>query len=346
VRASWPFDSGIFARMRPPASGQRGVQLTLDVREGGEVGAIYADGFLAHQPDGVRLWKRDRWNRLLVRVTGFDPRVEAWLNGEPLADWNASPDGAAPEGVPFAFAGLVGLQVHDVSEGADAGAAVRFRNLRLRELPVLGEGPLGEAWRPLFDFRGRDPLERCEIHGPSEGYELADGVLHFPASGEGGAVVTPGDFRDFLLRLDFRMAEMANSGVFLRAARDGSNPAYSGCEVQILDDFHWEERTGTKLEPWQFTGSLYGAVPPGERALRHPGEWNTFEVLYRGPRLAVALNGRLLHDVDTLALEVEPRFSARAAEGFIGLQRYALPERTAEHAVSFREMHVLPIEAR
>src|SRR4030095_1182860 len=104
-----------------------------------------------------------------------------------------------------------------------------------------------------------------------------------------GELLSREDFRDFRLRLDFRIARMANSGLFLRAARDGSNPAFSGCEVQILDDFDWESVTGTKLKPWQFTGSLYGSVPPGDRgALRALGEWNTYEVLYQGARLAGA----------------------------------------------------------
>jgi hypothetical protein len=118
---------------------------------------------------------------------------------------------------------------------------------------------------------------------------------------------------------------MANSGLFLRAARDGSNPAFSGCEIQILDDGDWERVTGSKLAPWQFTGSLYGAVPAGEKLLHPPGEWNTYEILYRGPRLAVALNGRLLYDVDTLALAPESGapFAERAKTGFIGLQAHS-----------------------
>ena len=34
---------------------------------------------------------------------------------------------------------------------------------------------------------------------------------------------------------------MANSGLFLRGNRAGGNPAYSGCEIQILDDHNWEK---------------------------------------------------------------------------------------------------------
>jgi hypothetical protein len=111
--------------------------------------------------------------------------------------------------------------------------------------------------------------------------------------------------------------------------------------VQILDDFDWERETGTVLEEWQFTGSLYGSVPPATRdALRPLGEWNTFEILCRGPRLAVALNGRTLYDVDTAEVPADPPFAQRAEEGFIGLQRYACEGAAGEAAVSFRNLFV------
>ena len=100
--------------------------------------------------------------------------------------------------------------------------------------------------------------------------------------------MTDEDFRDFHLRLDFKIARMANSGLFLRAAREGGNPAFSGCEIQILDDFNWERATDSKLKPWQFTGSLYGSVPPAVKALNPIGSWNSLEIRYVGSRLNVS----------------------------------------------------------
>ena len=132
-----------------------------------------------------------------------------------------------------------------------------------------------------------------------------------------------GDYRDFQLRLDFKTTRRANSGLFLRGARDGSNPAYSGCEIQILDDFHWEEDTNSKLQPYQFTGGLYGAVAPGPKdALRPLGEWNTYQVTYQGSRIVTVLNGKVLYDVDTFELKQGKPFAERAQTGFIGLQRH------------------------
>lgn len=348
VKLDHPFDSGVFLRMVPPERGQKGAQVTLDWREGGEIGAIYADGFLQHNQEGARRFRRDAWNDLVVRCTGFDAHLQVWLNGEPLTDFQLRPAN------PFEFAprGRIGLQVH--GERGDTGVA-RFRDVRVRELPLFADdfrsepgGPPGaelapgaaeRGWRALFDGRS---LDGWSVEGPADRYRITDGVLEFLSQGGGGHLASTADFQDFELRLDFRIARMANSGLFLRAARDGSNPAFSGCELQILDDFHWEEVTGTKLQPWQFTASLYGAVPAPERALRPLGEWNTCEVLYRGARLAVALNGRTLYDVDTHALTPEQGepFAQRAARGFIGLQHHGAETPGDEPMVSFRHVYV------
>lgn len=346
VKLDHPFDSGVFLRMAPQG---KGAQVTLDWREEGEIGAIYSDGFLQHNPGGAAQFRRDEWNELEVRCTGFDMHIRVRLNGKELVDYEL------PAGSPgYAPTGLIGLQVH--GERGDTGAA-RFRNIRLRELPVFadallvphttdpqllaaGPGARDQGWRLLFDGK---TLENWSIEGDSGRYRAENGVLSFLAQGGGGHLFTTEDFQDFRLRLDFRTAQMANSGLFLRAARDGSNPAFSGCEVQILDDFNWESVSGSKLKPWQFSGSLYGAVPPGDRnALHALGEWNTYEVLYQGPRLAVALNGHTLYDVDTYALVPESGepFAKRATTGFIGLQHHGAENVNAEVMAAFRNVFV------
>ena len=286
AKIDYPFDSGIFLRMAPEG---KGAQITLDHRPGGEIGGIYSDGYLRHNEEGASKFLRDEWNEMEVVCTGFDMHIRFRLNGEWITDYRLPPDSAG-----YAPTGLIGLQVHGGRE--DTGSA-RFRNLRIRPLPIFGEEAfeagegsilsLTEAgteagWAPLFDG---ESLDGWGVAGEDGRYRAGDGVLAFEARGGGGQLETAEDYTDFRLRLDFKISKMANSGVFLRAARDGSNPAYSGCEVQILDDFNWEAVTGTELEPFQFTGGLYGSVPSGDPGALNPvGEWNTYEILYRGSR--------------------------------------------------------------
>jgi len=374
-RLEYPFDSGVFVRMAPDG---RGAQLTLDDRPDGEVGGLYSDGWIEHaRPEAAQAWRRGEWNHVFVRCTGFDLRLEAWINGVPVMD-RVVPQDFGADGQPvFAPRGLVGLQVHGGGlEGA--GHKVQVRNIAVRDLPVLGEAWAqdralapperaaraaareAEGWRDLLGpSADGQPLAAWQAvdgeddpHAPAD-YRVVDGVLEIPSAPPAGYLRTREDFGDFTLRLKFQPARMANSGLFLRGRREsvaadgarvsGGNPAYSGCEIQMLDDWNWEAVTGSTLQNWQFTGSLYGAVAPAQAGLLAPiGDWNLLEVLARGSRLACALNGQTVFDVDTAALAVEPPFAARARTGFIGLQRYAAPDVEGDVAVRVREMFVKP----
>jgi hypothetical protein len=329
ARTDWPFDSGIFLRMAPRGLG---AQVTLDTRDDGEIGAIYADGYLRHNESGVKLWKKDDWNEIEVRCTGERMRIAVQLNGEALVDYEVPPDLTG-----FAPTGLIGLQVH--GDRADPpGNAVRFRNIRIRELSqavtdmvrrddhgIAHVTPWGAAngWTSLIDDAGLSAWEEADGVG---GWSVKDGVLAALVAGGSGSLRTRADHTDFELRLDFKISEMANSGVFLRGDRGGGDPAWAGMEVQILDDFHWEERTRTQLAPWQFTGALYGSVPPGKKVMKPLGEWNELTVRVADTRVSTRLNGELLYDVDTREVAVpegKKPIPERAKSGFIGLQRHA-----------------------
>jgi len=347
----YPFDSGVFLHMVPRNVGGKGIQVTLDYRPGGEVGGLYADGFLQHNPDSTELLKRDAWNRVTVRCKGDDMHVTAWLNGELLCDYETPP---GTEG--FADTGLIGLQVHGGEHVPDTQRAM-FRDVRIRELPdydqalftcddrgLLTPTEAGAAagWESLFN--GRD-LEGWDPRPGPEGYQVEEGELVFPVSGGHGEIRSLRKFRDLELRLDFKIAKGANSGLFLRAAPEG-NPAFSGCEIQIIDDFNWEKLTDTTLQPYQFSGGLYGAhAPEVTDALNPIGVWNTYEVRYVGSRIRVALNGRQLYDIDTFTLEkAKPPFQERAERGFIGLQRHSISNEDLDAFAWFRNLYVREIE--
>ncbi len=340
ARMDYPFDSGIFVRMVPPPKSKpesmKGAQITLDDRPDGEIAAVYADGFLVHgEPTPGKYWRRNAWNHVKVEVTGFDMKIRAWINGNLATDFKM-PAGTKPG--EYAPTGLIGIQVHG-GMGEPKESAAQFKNLAIRELPVFGEdGSERAGWKPLFDGKS---LAGWKEHGTNDAWHAHDGVIGCRFGKDGGDLRTDEDFTDFDLRLEFKISRMANSGVFLRAKRDDSNPAYSGCEIQILDDFDWEKETKTTLKPWQFTGSLYGSVPANAPGLLRPlGEWNAYEILYRGHRVAVALNGRTLYDVDVLEVPGTPPFSERATSGFIGLQRHEADGPPDEDGVEFRNVYV------
>ncbi|MEM6331490.1 MAG: DUF1080 domain-containing protein, partial [Planctomycetota bacterium] len=115
--------------------------------------------------------------------------------------------------------------------------------------------------------------------------------------GAGRAIYTRGVYDDFVLRFDFRLTPGANNGVALRAPGEG-DPAYVGMESQVLDN---AAKKYAGIRPWQRHGSIYGVAAAKPLGLKPAGEWNRQEILCRGARVAVTLNGQRIVDVDLRA---------------------------------------------
>jgi hypothetical protein len=347
VKLDEPFDSGIFLRMAPVG---RGAQVTLDLVPNGEVGAIYSDAFLEHNTTARSKWKHGEWNHFRVVCTGADMHIEVWMDGAEIVNYSVPPNSPG-----FAPTGLIGLQVHGNRDDPPQNK-VQFKNIEIRELSKTdtasftadGKGfmtptPWGRAqgWRSLFDDADLGGWEQA---GEPGGYSVKDGVLALMTAGKSAYLRTAEDFKDFELHIDFKIAEMTNSGLFLRGDRKGGDPAYSGCEVQILDDFDYERVIKATLKPWQFCGSLYGCVPPKVTALKPLGDWNTYDVKYVGSKLTVRMNGLELYSVDTLTLaDAKPPFGQRVPTGFIGLQRHAPEQVKGEAYAWFRNIYIKPL---
>ena len=77
--------------------------------------------------EGKRIWKNGEWNH--VRVEAKGNRIKTWVNGEPRADLE---DDMTPSG-------FIGLQVHGVGKREEP-LSVRWRNIRIKELPLSGPG--------------------------------------------------------------------------------------------------------------------------------------------------------------------------------------------------------------
>jgi hypothetical protein len=170
-------------------------------------------------------------------------------------------------------------------------------------------------------FNGKDLTGWTLVHGKGPGYIVENGTLVCPEDG-GGNLLTEKEFSDFILRLDFKLSPGGNNGVGIRAPLQG-DIAYSGMEIQILDQEH--ERYKGKLQPWQHTGSIYNVVPAKADALKAVGEWNSYEITARGPKITIVLNGKTLVDADLstikdpAVLKKHPGIQRRTGHvGFLG----------------------------
>jgi hypothetical protein len=126
-------------------------------------------------------------------------------------------------------------------------------------------------------------------------YLVQNGVLVCP-EGTGGKLFTEKEFSDFVLRLDYKLQPGGNNGVGIRCplGAPGEQMAYTGMEIQILDD---KAPKHAKIKPWQFNGSVYNIVPAKDGTPKI-GEWNSYEITAQGRHIQVVLNGKTIVDTD------------------------------------------------
>jgi len=135
---------------------------------------------------------------------------------------------------------------------------------------VTGMTPPSDA---IVLFHGKDLSQWKGKAGQPE-WVVKDGILTVKKGS--GDIETKQSFHDIQLHVEWRIPQgitgegqhRGNSGVFL-------NGRY---EIQILDSY--QHRTYAD----GLAGAVYGQVPPLVNAMRPPGEWNTYDILFTAPR--------------------------------------------------------------
>ncbi len=187
-------------------------------------------------------------------------------------------------------------------------------------LALMAGVSVGDDFKALFDGESLKGWEL--VGGKPDNWEAQGGIL--VTKGDGGGWLSTGEqFGDFHLKLEYKLEAGGNSGVFIRSPRTG-DPAYSGIEIQILDD---DDARYRDLKPFQYCGSVYGIAASKRGSTKKPGEWNAMEVIAKGTKIRVILNGATVVDAD---LDDHPDAAAEhpgmlRAEGYVGLQSHSEP---------------------
>ncbi|MDP6443816.1 MAG: DUF1080 domain-containing protein, partial [Pirellulaceae bacterium] len=229
------------------------------------------------------------WNQMKLTVRGETAQME--INGKPA--WKT--DGVAVSN------GYIGIQVE-----VPGGGQFEFRNLFVTEL----------AHESIFDEKslagwmgaGQDAA-KC--------WEVEDGLLKCTGA-KGPWLRSAEQVDDFNLRLEYRLKDGGNSGVYVRVPENGNHHGKdAGVEVQILDD-HAERYK--KLKDYQYSASVYKIAPADPRVSRPAGAWNTLEIDCRGDAYLVTHNGTV---VVTANLKSHPGLGERLKKGYLGLQNHS-----------------------
>ncbi|MEX2120548.1 MAG: DUF1080 domain-containing protein [Pirellulales bacterium] len=192
--------------------------------------------------------------------------------------------------------------------------------LLLSALPAFADKEKEGEFKPLFN--DKDLTGWKAIDGPIDSWKAEDGMLSTTGK-EGGWLSTEDEYANFELKLEFRVPEGGNSGVFLRAPHKG-NPAFAGMEVQVLDDY---DEQYADLQPAQYCGSLYGVAAAEPRVSKKAGEWQKLHIVCDGNRVQVELNGEQVVDanLDEHTDKVKEHPGIERKTGYIGLQNHGSP---------------------
>ncbi len=209
-------------------------------------------------PLEVNVKNQGEWNRM--RILSDWPELKVWINDSLVQDLNLQ---RLPELRHRLRQGYIGLE--------SLSYPVRFRNLRIRELPSK------EVWETLYDspedMAKWFPLQKAK-------WDALGHVLR----GDGlGYLATRESYADFELQLYVRPSKHSNGGVMFRAS--GEDPSKSRYEIQVHD-----------VEEAAFpTGSLYGykrAVYPRIE----PERWFLFQLIVKRRACLVRINGETVVD--------------------------------------------------
>ncbi len=149
-----------------------------------------------------------------------------------------------------------------------------------------------KGFTPLFNGKNLDGWV-----GNKESYQAKDGMIVIePKGGGGGNLYTEKEYGNFNLRFEFQLTPGANNGLGIHAPLEG-DAAYVGKELQILDSEHEKY---SKLETYQYHGSVYGVIAAKRGFLKPTGEWNQQEVIVEHPKIKIILNGTVIMEGDYL----------------------------------------------
>ena len=163
-------------------------------------------------------------------------------------------------------------------------------------------------WTSIFDGKS---LEGWSTTGNPEGWTVEDECIVCSVQG-GKYLYTQDQYENFVLSVDFKIAEKTNSGIFFRWS-DLNDPVHTGIEIQIFDSY------GQEVADTHTCGAIYDMVAPSSNPSKPAGEWNNILITSVPNHISVEKNGVQIAEMDVEQWEE----SGKNADGSKNKFKYA-----------------------
>lgn len=152
-------------------------------------------------------------------------------------------------------------------------------------------------WESLFDAKTTAGWHTYGKDRTGSAWKVEDSALHLDASvkddwqtKDGGDIVTNGEYGNFHLKLEWKIAKGGNSGIMFYVHEDTAKYQYpweTGPEMQVVDN---EGHPDGKIAKSR-AGDLYDLIEVSKPTVKKAGEWNQVEIIANRGKLDVQLNG-------------------------------------------------------
>lgn len=229
--------------------------------------------------------------------------------------------------------------------------AVHDSNRPLAPIVVPGENYGDPPSDAIVLFDGSDETKAKWKHERPDDKRKNDWIFtgeYMQAVRGSGYIATVEEFGDIQLHIEWAAPKeiqgngqgRGNSGVFFMNGM---------VEVQVLDNY----RNPTYADG--SAGSVYGVMPPAVNALRPPGEWQSYDIIFRRPivrdgevldpgSLTVLLNGVVVQD--NTALEGGGGYKARQPLNRVFPEKGKIKLQDHGNPVRFRNIWARPLRPR
>jgi len=205
---------------------------------------------------------------------------------------------------------------------------------------TLTDAEKAQNWILLFDGKTSDGWRGYNKKDFPKGWKIDDGTLKCAGSGRGEAGALDGGdiiydqkkFSNFDLKLEWKISEGGNSGIFYYGREvEGWELYRTALEFQLLDnDRHPDAQLGKNGN--RKASSLYDLVAANPQNTKPAGQWNSIEILSYQGTVVHKQNGETVLEYHLWTPEwnalvkgskfpaLNPEYANVAKEGLIGLQ--------------------------